>query len=403
MRHPEPSRASRLASLRLANFRGYADVCVPMEARLTVLAGGNAQGKTNFLRAVQVLGLGDGRSGGAEQVRFGESQGAVEGRVLYGNHEDRMAVTMGRSGSARLILNGKQVSRPRWVGRLPVLFVGPADREKVTGPPSARRALLDDLLEQGSPAYLAARKNYQRALRQRNRALSDPGAAPEAVEIWEEPLARHGGVMAAHRVAALSALSPRADAWHGELGGRSAKSLSLNYESGAWKPEEGRKAGERSVQPTSPAEWERLLRERFAGLRERERAAGTSLAGPHRDEVGISLEGHLLRETGSSGEIWTAILSLVFSSAEYLGQKLGAFPLLLLDDVLAALDSPRSARLLAILEQYDPQAVLATAQPVPRHGGRTYRVEGHRITFSEDFAIGEKAWPEEDQEVFARS
>ncbi len=389
-----------LSSLRLSDFRGYETLRIKLGVRLTVLTGGNAQGKTNFLRSVQTLGLGDAREAGAEQVRFGRDVGVIEGDVLCGGAEERLLVSITRSGAARLSINGKAASRPRWVGRLPVLFVGPGDRDRVMGPPAARRAVLDELLEQIDPAYLAARRGYQRALRQRNRALTAPRFDTETVAIWEDALAKHGAVLAAGRMSALSALGPQVNAWHRELGEGADKGLALNYLSGASR----RESSGGDPDSGSISAWERLLRARFAEMRERERAAGTTLVGPHRDEVQVQLAGHALRETGSSGEIWTAILAQVLASAEYLGEKLGRFPLLLLDDVMATLDRKRSERLLAVLSRYDPQSVITTTDEVAEgYAKETFTVADHALARLDGPGLKERTWQPKSRVLYARS
>jgi len=352
-----------LASLKLVSFRGYESAHVELGPGLTLFVGDNAQGKTNLLCAIEVLGLGAAPGGDAaaagELLRWGADAGSVEGRLAG---EDGAASSSGASSrllvgltprGLKLSVNGKTAPRPRWVGMLPVLFVGPEDRDQVTGPPSARRALLDELLEQGEPRYLQALREYRRALRQRNRALADPEAGVGEIEIWEEPLARAGGVILAHRVRALEQLGPRAVAWHRELAGADAGGeLGLAYRSGVSTP----------VHPTDEG-WAEALAAAYEAGRPVDRGAGTTLTGPHRDEVSISLAGRPLKGSGSSGEIWTAILALAFASAESLGSRLGRLPVLLLDDVLAALDRTRRDRLVAIAAGLSQALMTATALP----------------------------------------
>ncbi|MEK7474215.1 MAG: DNA replication and repair protein RecF [Candidatus Coatesbacteria bacterium] len=363
-----------LASLKLTCFRGYESASVDLGPGLTLFVGDNAQGKTNLLRAAEVLGLGAAPEAAAgDLVRWGAAAGSIEGRIA--TDEDvapvRLVVGLARGG-LRLALNGKMAPRPRWIGLCPVLFVGPEDRDQVTGPPSARRALLDELLEQGEPRYLAALREYRRALRQRNRALGDQESQDGEIEIWEEPMARAGGVLLAHRVRALDQLGPRAAAWHRELaGGDADRGLGLAYQSGVAAP-----AG-------SGAEaWGAALADALAAGRLRDRAVGTTLTGPHRDEVAIALAGHPLKGSGSSGEIWTAILALALASAEALSSRLGRLPVLLLDDVLAALDRTRCDRLLGIAASL-PQ-VLLTATTVSGAAGAapaaaTWTVRNHAL------------------------
>ncbi len=374
-----------LAALKLTNFRGYEGLSLDLAGQLTILVGDNAQGKTNLLRAIEVLGLGNAHElVGGTLVRWGSDGGCVEGRVAQDGPADRLQAGISGRG-VRLSLNGKTITRPRWVGRLPVLFLGPEDREQVMGPPSARRALLDELLEQCEPKYLAALREDRRALKQRNRALArGPVATPEEVEIWNEPLARFGGVLLASRVRTLSALSPRAGAWHRELTGERAE-LTVTYQTGVnCRPKD-----------ESAEAWGDALLGTLSLLREREMGWGATLAGPHRDDVTISLNGRPLKGAGSSGEIWSAILALTLASAEHLGQRLGHLPLLLLDDVLSALDVSRRDRLMGVLRGF-PQVLLSTTNWASACGAQAvYEVKQHRLirlTPGETSSPGRQEW-----------
>jgi len=360
-----------LGGVRLTDFRGYAALNVELPGRLAVLWGENAQGKTNFLRAVELLGLGESPVAPESLVRHGAAMALVEGMVAGARGAAESGAAAGRiavaveGGRLKLRAGGKPVTRGRWVGRLPVLFVGPEDREKVAGPPSARRDLLDELLEQCEPPYLAALREYRQALRQRNRALENGESTDGEIEIWEEPLARAGGVIVASRARATTALAPLATAWHRELaGGR--RELSVSYLCGLGADAPG---GARGA--------EAALREAYATGRERDRTAGTTLTGPHRDDVEISCDGHALKSTGSSGEIWTAIIALAFASAELMGSALGNLPVLLLDDCAASLDTGRRERLFSLLAGL-PQAILTTTTPTMAGPGReVFEVRQH--------------------------
>jgi DNA replication and repair protein RecF len=362
-----------LAGLRLADFRGYESLDVALPGKLTVLKGENAQGKTNFLRAVELLGLGGSPISPESLVRHGAETALVEG-VLADGASSRMAVGV-EEGRLRLRAGGKPVTRGRWVGRLPVLFVGPEDREQVAGPPSARRDLLDELLEQAEPSYRSALGEYRQALRQRNRALENPDSTDGEIEIWEEPMARAGGVIVAARARATTALAPLATAWHRELAGgsdRGRRELSVSYLCGLGLDAPGGAKGAGAA-----------LREALSAGRERDRAAGATLTGPHRDDVEIACDGHALKSTGSSGEVWSAIIALAFASAELLGSALGSLPVLLMDDCAASLDDARRERLFSLLAGL-PQAFLTTTADVsPRAGVEVFTVKSHSLSGGE--------------------
>lgn len=379
-----------LASIRFTNFRGYAALGLPLPGGLCALVGDNAQGKTNLLRGIELLGLGRASSevtGDGDLVRFGETLGSVEGITGSGAGAIRMLAGISERGVS-LKLNGKAVSRPRWMGRLPVLFVGPSDRATVEGPPASRRDVLDELLEQSEPAYLAAVREYRGALRQRNRALAEPASSDAQLEIWEEPMSRAGGRILARRSALVAEISPRATAWHRELAGPDAGGLALAYRSTVAAP-----GGAATC--ADAAAWGAALADALAGGRERDRALGTTQAGPHRDDVAIALGDRIVKGTGSSGEVWTAVLAFALAGAETLAGRLGSFPVLLLDDVLAALDDARRLRLLDVVGGF-PQALLTTTAVPAGYDGRVLHVRNHSVTDGRRAADGaparEGAW-----------
>lgn len=356
-----------LESIALSDFRGYPRLEIDLGGRLSVLAGRNAQGKTNLLKAMEILGLGSTAGAWGELIRHGEKEAIVEGSVRSSAGSEQMIALISASG-AKLSVNGKRVGRSHWVGRLPVLFVGPDDRSQVVGPPSVRREMLDEMLEQSEPAYLAALREYRRALRQRNRALEDPNAGREEVAVWDEPLAECGGLLIFHRLRMLESVAPRAGAWYRELSGSSV-GLAVSYKSGSGL----------SAAASSMRECADRLREALFETREREAAQGTTVVGPHRDDLEIVLEGSPMKSVGSAGEVWTAVLSLALSFAERMGEKMGRLPLLLLDDVLSSLDDVRRERLLGVLEEMT-QAVLTTTQvPQVCRAEAVYEVCEHRV------------------------
>ncbi len=378
-----------LSSLKLTNFRGYASLGLTLSSGLATLVGDNAQGKTNLLRAVELLGLGRASTevtGDGDLVRFGEIAGSVEG--VIGDGATRMLAGISARGVG-LKINGKAVSRPRWMGRLPVLFVGPSDRSQVEGPPAARRDVVDELLEQSEPSYLAALREYRGALRQRNRALSEPNSSDAQLEIWEEPMSRAGGQILARRSALVSEVAPRAAAWHAELAGAGTGTLALAYCSTVAAP--GGSTG-----CADACAWSAALAETFTSGRDRDRMMGTTLTGPHRDDVAIALGDRTVKGTGSSGEVWTAVLAFALAGAETLAGRLGGFPVLLLDDVLAALDDTRRLRLLSVVGGF-PQALLTTTAVPAGYTGNVLAVRNHAVQVTRRTADAssaqEDAWP----------
>ncbi|MDE3053484.1 MAG: DNA replication/repair protein RecF, partial [Gemmatimonadota bacterium] len=193
------SRAVRLATLRLRDFRNFTRLDLALPAAGLVVVGENGQGKTNLLEAAYYLQLLRSVRGArdADLVRFGAAGFHVEGRVEAG---PAVAVGFERgSRRKRVTLDGTPMARlSDAIGALPAVMFSPADVELVAGAPVARRRYLDIQLALTSRPYLAALQTYRGALARRNAALRDAartGRADARVTVWDAPLAEAGGVL----------------------------------------------------------------------------------------------------------------------------------------------------------------------------------------------------------------
>jgi DNA replication and repair protein RecF len=212
------------------------------------------------------------------------------------------------------------------------------------GGPEARRNWLDGVLLQLEPAYLGLVEQYRQILKQRNALLKqDPAAASDRdlqMAFWDAQLATSGSRIMRRRARLLQRLEPLAAHWHQVIsGGRETLSLAYRPQVPLLDPQ----ANPEGVQAQLLAE----IRAKAAA----ERALGTSLVGPHRDEVELSLDGQLARAYGSQGQQRTLVLALKLAELELIEQVKGDPPLLLLDDVLAELDLHRQNQLLEAIQE----------------------------------------------------
>jgi DNA replication and repair protein RecF len=234
-----------------------------------------------------------------------------------------------------------------------VLF-SPGDVELVAGAPNARRRYLDILLALSSRPYLAALQRYRHALAQRNAALreafrSGGATAEQRVAVWEAPLAEHGALLWQERVTWADRASGRFASMCAAIGERS-------------------EVGMRYATTLQPASLERhdvaaALAAALADKRSLDVRRGITHAGPHRDDLSLTLGARELRAFGSAGQHRTAAIALRLLEGETLRERLGATPLLLLDDPFAELDARRSARILELLAEHGMGQTLLT---VPR-------------------------------------
>lgn len=368
----------RLELLELVDWRSYAAVSLSFDPGVHVLVGANAQGKTNLLEAVHYLAIGDSHrvSSDAPLVREGAEAAVVRARAVLGEGQDGTAqrltveLELQPHGRNRAKVNGQAQPRVRDAyGQIRSVLFAPEDLSLVRGDPSDRRRFLDELLGQRRPAFLAARQEYDRVLRQRNallKALRSGGSSGAAggvtgadLAVWTEGLVAAGAGLLAARIAVVHALAgPASEAYADLVSGsperEAAGQLALVYELST-----GRSIpAEPGAGMPDPADLAAELREGLERLGRAERERGVTLAGPHRDELFLGLKGLPAKGYASHGEYWSLALALRLASREVL-REVGEEPIVLLDDVFAELDDDRRKRLAARCESY--QQVLVTA------------------------------------------
>jgi len=346
-----------LTTLALRDFRNLARLDLEIPDAGAVVIGENGQGKTNLLEAIYYLHLLRSVRGARDVdiVRFGAPGFHIAARTGGGAHHELSAGFERQGRRKRVKVDGAEPARlSDALGALPCVLFSPADVDLVAGAPSSRRRYLDILLALSSRPYLAALQRYRAALAQRNAALRDAlrnaGArAEQRVAVWEAPLAEHGAVLWRERVR----WTERAANRFGELCAAIGEQVpvAMRYAT--------------ALEP-SGTEVEEVVRALTRSLEEKrgfDMRRGLTHAGPHRDDLTLTLDGRELRAFGSAGQQRTAAISLRLLEAETLHHRLGAAPLFLLDDPFAELDARRSSRILELLAA---QGMGQTLLTVPR-------------------------------------
>ncbi len=345
-----------LRALELTAFRNLADTVLEPGPQLNVLAGDNAQGKTNLLEAIYLLGtLRSFRASKLGELMRWDVEAAggnarVAGRVDTRGIERKHEVTI-QAGKKVARLDGKGVRSPtdyfKWLTT--VLFT-PDDLGVLRGSPGGRRRLLDRAVFNRTPAYLGEHNDYQRALKSRNAILKD-GGPDDMLEIWDFHLARYGARVVARRLAYIAELGPRVAAGYEAITHTGLRAR-LEYQ-----------GLEGLALDASEADLHAALVTAIGRSRGRDRARQFSSVGPHADDLGLWLDDRDVRLYASQGQTRALALALKIAEIRLLRDVHGSDPILLLDDVSSELDPQRNAHLFDFLDEVACQCFLTTTHP----------------------------------------
>jgi DNA replication and repair protein RecF len=375
-----------LTRLALTDFRSYADVDVLLAPGVTIFSGPNGEGKTNLVEAVGYAAtLASHRAAqDAPLIRKGADQAIIRTAISTAANDALVEIELNAGRANRVRLNRTPLTRPRDVlGVLRTVLFAPEDLALVKGDPGDRRRFLDELLVAMAPRYAAVRADYDRVLKQRTALLKSAGpkggpkgnresreAVTATLDVWDAHLARTGAELLVAREHLVTALRPHVEKSYAAVAGDGRGPAAIEYKRSfespppdqvgpvlastgqAGKDEAGTTHGER-VRAA-----EQALRAALLEVRASELDRGVCLAGPHRDELELSVRGLPARGYASHGESWSLALALRLASFDLLraGRE---DPVLILDDVFAELDAGRRERLAALVAE--AEQVLVTA------------------------------------------
>jgi DNA replication and repair protein RecF len=343
-----------LESITLQDLRGYSSAELAFGAGPHLVVGPNAAGKTSLLEASVLLSWGRSHrtSTDAELIRWGSDVARVEGQA----GPETIEVALSRSGIGgsgarkRIRVNGVARRAPALVGLLRTVLFAPEEMLLVVGSPGLRRAAIDQLAAQRSAAYLRELATYTRTLQQRNsllRAIREEQATRAELRFWDGTFLDAGAVIVELRLQLLHDLAAPLAAAHAEIAPEeaTAAALAIRYATNA---------------PALPGESPRdALARRLVETAEKEVWNGSTLIGPHRDDVVFELGGRDLAGFASRGQQRTAILAFKLAELDLLTAQDGRPPLLLLDDVFSELDPERRSHLVRRIAEL-PQAFVTT-------------------------------------------
>ncbi len=347
-----------LREFHLTNFRNFRNLSVSFTPGAHVIFGNNGVGKTNLFEGIYYLAIGRShrRRKDAELIRFDSDFFRIAATAAKDSDSSAFEVTYSKiqTPNKKILIDGSALDRvSNLIGEFKAVILSFDDLTLVSGPPHHRRRFLNILLSEISPAYLSDIISYRRVLQQRNRLLwemkTDHRKNLNLLESWDEQLIQFGSRIVSKRKEMTGVLFDEICTIYTSLGVGSQVEFS-------YLP---------SFDLRGAVESDFSLELRRS--REREILRGQTQVGPHRDEIGIVLDGVDLRRFGSCGQQRLVAVAMRFGEARLLDDAQEDSPVLMLDEILVELDPSTRMKVLEHLRGYE-QVFIASASPLQLEG-----------------------------------
>ncbi|SEP58312.1 DNA replication and repair protein RecF [Virgibacillus subterraneus] len=333
-----------IEQLQLKNYRNYDQLDISFDDKINVIIGENAQGKTNLMEAIYVLAFTKSHRTPREKelIQWEKEYARIEGRVTKRKQSFPLEIILSTKGKKAKLNRIEQKRLSDYIGALNVVMFAPEDLTLVKGPPQIRRRFIDMELGQIQPRYIYHLGQYQKILKQRNHLLKQMQRKEKQdrtmLNVLTEQLIEHAATLLERRFIFLELLRKWASPIHYGIS-RELEKLEIKYTS--------------TIEVSEAANKEKIdsiYTNKFHEIQEKEIERGTTLIGPHRDDLVFHVNNKDVQTFGSQGQQRTTALSVKLAEIELIYNEVGEYPILLLDDVLSELDDHRQSHLLNTIQ-----------------------------------------------------
>ncbi len=356
-------------------FRNYVHGEADFHPGVNVIAGENAQGKTNLLEAVAYLSSASSHRArfDRELIRHGVDHAFIKAGITSRGRQLILEADLHRGQRRQLRCNGVRLKTAGELsGLLRTVLFCPEDLYLIREGAEARRRFLDGCICQLRPRYAQALAEYKRLYQHKTRILKDAEEHPALLDTLDDfslRMAQCGAILIHYRAHFIRRLHDAAPEIHRDCSGGREK-LGLRYEtvSTVTDPEAAPKA---------------LLPQLLAHQEAHRRAeieSRSCLSGPHKDELAVEIDGAPAKSYASQGQTRTAALALKLAARDIFYHDSEEWPVLLLDDVLSELDPRRQEFVLNRITSGQVFITCCEEEKLTRlREGRAFRVEGGRL------------------------
>ena len=332
-------------------------ICSPS---LNIISGLNGAGKTTILEAISICGLSKTFLPGTDSdlIKHGKESYTVSLQAVSDLGIPYKVGVRYIDGQRKLINSsiGDRMNPKDILGELPLIILSPDFKEITFGAPDDRRRFMDALLSQAKYVYVESAINLKKIIKQRNALLQKAkmyGQKPDEalLDIMTNQMMDAGSTLASLRAQFINEFTPHfLEAYK--------KITDTDEQVGiVYLPDTAN--GRILITKEDFSESYMLA---YRSLKEEEVRRGTTLFGPQKDDLEISINGGRARETASQGQHKSLLISIKWAEFTYLRDVRDETPVLLFDDIFSELDGNRTAKVLQQILDSGAQTFITTTE-----------------------------------------
>ncbi len=342
-----------IEQLSILNFRNYKKLDLKFSPNVNIILGDNAQGKTNLVESLYVLGFGKSfrTTQDKDLILMSEMFTHVSAKVKKDDRDLKFDFKYNQKQKKEIKINDVPLHKlSELIGELNIVIFSPEDLQLIKGTPALRRKYIDKSISQIYPYYYRLLIDYNKVLKQRNNLLKQKDVEKQ-IDIWDEQLSDFGAKIMKYRLEFLEELKIICNDIHYKIS-QNKEHLKIDYISN-YLP---KNLGESDV-------YDKIYSGMLMNLKSRlnlDIRRGYTSVGPHRDDLLFFINERESKKFGSQGQVRTIALSLKLSEITIIKKILNENPILILDDVLSELDHTRQNELINYIS--DIQTFITTTE-----------------------------------------
>lgn len=331
-------------NLKIKNYRNFLEVDIDLNEDLNIFIGDNGQGKTNLLESIYLCSIGRTFRLNSENelINFNKNSSKIEADIKKAHNELNIELLLEKNKRKTVKINGVKLDKTgEMIGLLNNVIFTPDDMKIIKESPIERRKLINIEISQIKPKYKYLLNQYKKILSQRNNILKNYYTNignKDIIGIWNDYLINIGTELICYRNDYINSLRKYAVDIYSDISGNK-ELLEISYKSNIG-----------NVNGMDKNNIKQLFSEKISNNIENEIYKGSSLYGPHKDDLNIKINNMECKYFGSQGQQRSAILAIKLAEIEIINTEIGEYPILLLDDVLSELDNKRKGYLIKYIK-----------------------------------------------------